>query len=327
MARDGYNRKIDYLRISVTDKCDLGCIYCAPGGRPRPAGPTTSPITLEEIVRIVNAAVRLGVRQVRITGGEPLVRPDIVDIAAAIFGAGAGDLSLTTNGLKLAGLAEPLKRAGVGRLNISLDSMEPERYSRITGGGDLHRALEGIEAARAAGLDPVKINMVPIRGVNDDEIPAFARMTLDSPMHVRFIEFMPAGDKGNWDRARCVTSEEARHIVQRDVGELTKRQFKGKGPSRNYRIKDAKGIVGFISALSHSFCYCCNRLRVTSRGRIRPCLFSNTEIDVLTPMRKGADDDEILRLLGLAISAKPAGDYLKQRPEDTSIGPMSSIGG
>lgn len=327
MARDNFNRTIDYLRISVTDKCDLGCIYCVPDGKPLAPRASDDPITLHEVLRIVSAAVDLGVRQVRLTGGEPLIRPDIVDIVRAISGAGVRDLSLTTNGLNLSEMAVPLKQAGLGRLNVSLDSMDPERYRRITGGGNLQRALQGIEAARTAGLGPVKINMVPIRGVNDDEIPALARMTMDSPMHVRFIEYMPAGGKGNWDRTRCVTSDEARAMVERHVGPLMKRQFKGKGPSRNYRIKGAEGIVGFISALSHSFCYCCNRLRVTSRGRVRPCLFSSTEIDVLTPMRKGAGDDEILRLLKLAISAKPAGDYLKQKPEDASIGPMSSIGG
>jgi cyclic pyranopterin phosphate synthase len=284
-------------------------------------------MTLEEAASIVRAAVSLGVRKVRLTGGEPLLRPDIVDMVSALSDAGVRDLSLTTNGLRLTELARPLREAGLRRLNISLDSMDPDRYSRITGGGDLHRALEGIASAETAGLDPVKINMVPMRGMNDDEIPLFASMTLKRPVHIRFIEYMPSGRKGQWERSKCVTSDEALSMVEASVGPLIKRQFKGKGPSRNYHFKGAPGIVGFISALSHSFCYSCNRLRVTSRGRVRPCLFSNTEIDLLGPIRNGAAHGEIVRLLKMAVATKPEGNYLVDRPEDASIGPMSEIGG
>jgi cyclic pyranopterin phosphate synthase len=335
MARDSFDREIDYLRISVTDKCDLACVYCGDDVRPRKDGcatgtsrpEETAPMTLQEAAAIVRAAVSLGVRKVRITGGEPLVRTDILELVRALSGAGVMDLSLTTNGLRLPELARPLREAGLNRLNISLDSMDPDRYGLITGGGDLQRALKGIASAEAAGLDPVKINMVPMRGVNDDEIPLFARMTLERPVHIRFIEYMPAGRKGQWERGKCVTSDEARAMVQESVGPLIKRPFKGKGPSRNYRFEGAPGIVGFISALSHSFCYSCNRLRVTSRGRARPCLFSNTEIDLLGPIRKGAGHGEIARLLEVAVATKPEGNYLAERPEDASIGPMSEIGG
>ena len=330
MARDSFDREIDYLRISVTDKCDLGCVYCGHASEGRGNLPITpsvqEPMTREEAVRIVSAAVGLGVRKVRITGGEPLMRPDILDLVSGFSRAGVRDLSLTTNGMRLSELAVPLREAGIKRLNISLDSMDPGRYAQITGGGDLHRALKGIRAAEDAGLDPVKINMVPMRGVNEDEIPLFARMTLERPVHIRFIEYMPSGRKGQWERKKCITSEEARAMVESSVGPLIRRAFRGKGPSRNFRFECAPGIVGFISALSHSFCYSCNRLRITSRGMIRPCLFSNTEIDLLGPIRKGAGDDEIVRLLELAVASKPEGNYLKE-PEDASIGPMSQIGG
>jgi len=325
MARDSFQREIDYLRISVTDKCDLGCVYCVPGGKPG-ASARQDNMDFDEAVRVVRAAVALGVRKVRLTGGEPLLRPDIVDLVRAFSGAGVSDLSLTTNGLRLDELARPLMEAGLRRLNISLDSMDPERYRRITGGGELSRALGGIRAAEETGLNPVKINMVPMRGVNDDEIPLFARMTLERPVHIRFIERMPAGGKGHWDRSGTITSKEARQMVEASVGPLIKRRFRGKGPSRNYRFEGAPGIVGFISAMSHSFCYSCNRLRVTSRGRIRPCLFSNTEIDLLGPMRKGASDEELIRLFRVAVDTKPEGNYLAE-PESANIGPMSEIGG
>jgi len=325
MARDSFHREIDYLRISVTDKCDLGCVYCVPGGKPGASDPQDT-MDFDEAVRVVSAAVALGVRKVRITGGEPLLRPDIIDLVRAFSGAGVSDLSLTTNGLRLDELAVPLRDAGLRRLNISLDSMDPDRYRRITGGGDLSRALGGIRAAEEAGLDPVKINMVPMRGVNGDEIPLFARMTLTRPVHIRFIERMPAGGKSHWDPSGSITSREARQMVESSVGPLIKRRFRGRGPSRNYHFEGAPGIVGFISAVSHSFCYSCNRLRVTSRGRLRPCLFSNTEVDVLGPMRKGASDAEIVRLFELAIATKPEGNYLLE-PESADIGPMSEIGG
>lgn len=283
-------------------------------------------MSVGEIGRIVRAAMGFGLRQVRLTGGEPLVREDIIDIVRSIAESGVQDLSLTTNGIKLTEMAGELKEAGLKRLNISLDSLRPDRYRDITRGGDLNKALAGIKAAEEAGLDPVKINMVPMRGVNDDEIPEFARMTLERPVHIRFIEYMPAGGRrGKWDKSKFVSSDEALKMAE-TAGPLIKRKFKGKGPSRNYYYEGAPGIVGFISALSHSFCYCCNRIRVTSHGRLRSCLFSSSEIDVLGPMRGGASDAELERLFGLAIETKPEGNYLKE-PEKATKVPMSSIGG
>lgn len=325
MPSDNYNRDIDYLRLSVTDKCNLGCIYCVPDGKPAPFD-SSELMSQQEIVRLVRIALGFGVRKIRLTGGEPLIRGDIIELVRAIAQCDVRDLSLTTNGLALRELARPLKEAGLSRLNVSLDTMDPVRYRKITGGGELQDALAGLRAAEDAGLDPVKINMVPMRGINDDEIPAFARLALSRPVHIRFIEYMPTGGSGNWDRSRCVTSDEARQAVEDALGPLLRRHFRGKGPSRNYTLKGAPGIVGFISALSHSFCYRCNRLRITSRGRIRSCLFSKTEIDLLAPMRRGAGDAEISRLFLLAIQTKPEGNYLRS-PEGAAIGPMSEIGG
>lgn len=323
MARDRFEREIDYIRVSVTDLCDLGCVYCTPGAKPMPLGPA-SRLGFDEIVRIVRAAIGFGVRKVRLTGGEPLMRQDIVELVAAIKGLGVEDLSLTTNGQRLSSLARDLKAAGLDRLNVSLDTMKPDRYSGMTGGGALGPVLEGIEAARGAGLDPIKINMVPLRGRNDDEVVDFARMTIESPAHIRFIELMPT--RRGWNPELCLKSHETMQRIEAGLGPLEQREFKGRGPSRNFVIPGALGIIGFISPVSHSFCYCCNRLRITSAGKIKPCLFSSTEIDLLSPMRQGASDEEVARLIALAIDAKPEGNYLVD-PGSASLGEMSKIGG
>lgn len=325
MAKDTFDREIEYLRISITDKCNLGCVYCMPGQRPAPFK-ESEVLTGEEIIRIARIASTMGVRQFRLTGGEPLLRQDIMEIIRGIAATGVRDVSLTTNGMFLAERAEALCDAGLGRLNISLDSLKPDRYREMTGGGDLERVLRGIEEAKRLGLDPIKINMVPIRGMNDDEIVEFARRTMDETVHIRFIEFMPSGSREAWGRDRCITSEEARKIIEDGVGPLQQREFKGRGPSRNYVLEGARGVLGFISPVSHAFCYQCNRLRVTARGRIRPCLFSKTEVDLLGPMRQGASDEEVHRLLMLAVHTKPEGNYLKN-PQDAAIDTMSSIGG
>ncbi|MBI5143388.1 MAG: GTP 3',8-cyclase MoaA [Nitrospirae bacterium] len=328
MARDSFDREIDYLRISITDRCGLRCVYCSSG---RKSGhlPQDKILTAGEIARIVQAAVSLGVRKVRLTGGEPLLRDDLPEIISSIKHIGIRELSLTTNGQLLAGLADELKQAGLDRVNVSLDSLVPERYRKMTGGGSLSRVLDGIEAAYSTGLAPVKINMVPIRGINEDEIPAFARLTLeprDEPYHVRFIEFMPVSGNPIWDRGRCVPADEVLALVEREVGRIARLSFRGKGPSRNYRIDGAPGIIGLISPLTHGFCYRCNRLRISASGFIKPCLFSNSGIDIGTPVKTGADAGELARLLRLAIEAKPEGKYLDTDP-GASISTMSGIGG
>ncbi|MGW8323841.1 MAG: GTP 3',8-cyclase MoaA, partial [Thermodesulfobacteriota bacterium] len=300
MALDSFNREIDYLRISVTDRCSLRCIYCKPGDRAS-GFPENQILSAEEIVRVVRLARSFGVWKVRLTGGEPLLRPEILDIVRSIKALDIRDLSLTTNGLRLEELAAPLKEAGLDRVNVSLDSLSARRYREITGGGRLEQVLSGIGEAQRIGLQPVKINMVPIRGINDDEILSFARLTQEDapePYHIRFIELMPSEGRLGWQKNRCLTTREVMERLE-SLGPLMKLPFRGKGPSRNYRLKGAKGIIGFISAVSHSFCYCCNRIRLDAIGRLKPCLFSKTRIDIASPMRQGADDEEVLRLLAL----------------------------
>jgi cyclic pyranopterin phosphate synthase len=325
MARDRFDREIDYLRISITDRCNLGCIYCMPGKRPRGARPEEV-LTGDEVVRIVRVAKeRFGVRKVRLTGGEPLMRADLIDIIRRIKATGVPDLSLTTNGTALNEKAAGLKEAGLDRINISLDSLKADRYREMTDGGSLEAVLAGIAEAEQVGLEPVKVNTVPIRGINEDEIEDFARLTLEKPYHVRFIEFMPSGREKLWEDTRCVKSDEIRARVDA-MGKLKKLRFRGKGPSRNYRLDSGPGIIGFISPVSHSFCYSCNRLRINAIGKIRPCLFAKESIDILEPLRSGATDDELAKVILHAIDAKPEGNFL-QGPRRASIRSMSSIGG
>ncbi len=324
MAKDRFEREIDYLRISITDKCNLGCTYCMPHMKPK-TFKADEVLTGEEVLRIVRVARDFGVHRVRLTGGEPLLRDDILDLVRGIKEAGVPDLSLTTNGMFLKDRAAALKEAGLDRLNVSLDTMRADRFKEITGGGELLKVLDGIDEAERVGLSPIKLNTVPIRGVNDDEVVEFARMTVERPVHVRFIELMPS--RKDWEDDKCVKSAEVKERIEKELGPLEKRIFKGRGPSRNFTLPGAKGIVGFISAVSHSFCYDCNRMRVTAVGKIRPCLFNKTEIDLLAPMREGADDAEISRLFKLAIDSKPEGNYLKKPEDNKSIDSMSSIGG
>lgn len=324
MARDRYNREIDYLRVSITDRCNLGCVYCRPEDRAGGHFVQSEVLTGEQIVRVVRIACGFGVRKVRLTGGEPLLRPDILQIVEGIKAAGVRDLSLTTNGLMLAARATELKRAGLDRVNVSLDTLRAERFVEIARGGSLQAVTDGIEAAESAGLVPIKLNMVPMRGINHDEVVEFARLTVTKPWHIRFIEFMPTSK--SWDKERCFTSSEAMEAVEGEFGKLEQYEFKGKGPSRNYRIPGAAGVIGFISAVSHSFCYSCNRLRLSAVGILRPCLFSKTSVDIGGPLRQGASDDELTRLFELAVQVKPEGNYLVD-PHGAERPPMSSIGG
>jgi len=324
MARDSFEREIDYLRISITDRCNLSCTYCMPALKPK-TFKRADVMTGGEIVRLVKVASGLGVRKVRLTGGEPLLREDIVELVQGIKDTGVPDLSVTTNGMFLSQKAAELQKAGLDRLNVSMDTMRPERFKEMTGGGDLSKVLDGISEAERLGLDPIKINVVPIRGTNDDEAVEFARLTMERPVHVRFIELMPS--RKDWDESKYISAEDVRLSIEAKLGKLEKWTFKGKGPSRNFTLEGAKGVVGFISAVSHSFCYCCNRMRITAVGKIRPCLFSKTEIDLLTPMRQGASDEELVRLFRLAIESKPEGNYLKDPGSSDAIDSMSSIGG
>jgi cyclic pyranopterin phosphate synthase len=327
---DQNNRCIDYLRVSITDRCNLSCQYC----RPRTQMKTFSHqgiLRYEEILRIVSVAVPLGISHIRITGGEPLVRRGVIDFIGKLKSmSGIDDISLTTNGVLLAGMAGALRDAGIKRLNISLDSLNAKTFREITGSDRWHDVWRGIERAEDAGFDPVKINVVPVKGVNDGEISAFARLTVDRGLHVRFIEFMPIGAGDRWQSDTCVSTDLIREVIEREFGPLE--PFTGRrsaGPSSNYRIPGARGVIGFISPISKHFCAACRRLRLTADGKIRPCLLSDTEIDVKSPLRGGCDDSELERMLRLALEIKPERHYInaKEGPSGCFQRTMSRIGG
>ena len=258
----------------------------------------------EEIDLVARAAAKLGITKLRLTGGEPLVRAGLTDLVAMLAEIkGMDDISMTTNGVLLERYALELKKAGLHRVNISLDSLRPERFHKITRMGKLDDALGGIEAAREAGLNPVKINMVVIRGTNDDEISHFALLTLSDAWHVRFIEFMPFIESGRKNRYLVPVSEIMERIEA--LGKLEPSLPNGVGPARYYRFPGAKGTIGFISPVTECFCQACNRLRLTADGKLRPCLFSDDEIDLRNPLRQGASVADIKRLIRQAVASKP----------------------
>jgi cyclic pyranopterin phosphate synthase len=310
MLKDNFDRTINYMRISVTDRCNLRCVYCMPPGGMKPIAHRDI-LRYEEIARILRIAVRTGVRKVRLTGGEPLVRKNIVRLIALIRNIeGIDELSMTTNGILLSHYAEELADAGLDRVNVSLDSLKADRFRDITRGGVLDAVLRGIEASEKAGLAPIKINVVPIRGLNDDEIGEFAKLTLQSDYQVRFIEFMPFVPEDMWNRERFISTEEMKSHVEQ-IGTLVPAKMKKSGPARYFRFEGAAGVVGFISPISNHFCRECNRLRLTADGKLRPCLFSETEIDLKPALRNNGPDTEIRRLIELSIATKPEGHSMK----------------
>ncbi len=308
---DPHKRCIDYLRVSITDRCNLSCIYCKPKIKFKLLR-HPEVLRYEEIIRTVSVAASLGITHIRLTGGEPLIRRGLLDFVACLKRLdGIEDISLTTNGVLLEEMAGGLRAAGISRLNISLDSLDPEKFRSITGSDAWTRVWRGITRAEEVGFAPIKINMVPVKGVNDNEISDFARLTLDRAVHVRFIEFMPIGANDRWKTEVCVTGAEARSIIEREIGVLKPyASARSAGPSDNYQISGAKGVVGFISPISKHFCASCRRLRLTADGRIRPCLLSDTEIDIKSPLRGGCDDRELERLLRLALELKPERHYI-----------------
>ena len=328
---DAYNRPISYLRISVTDRCNLRCIYCMPE-EGVPSRRHEQVLRYEEIETIVLAAAELGITKVRLTGGEPLVRLGITDLVEMIARVpDIDDLAMTTNGILLARYASGLAEAGLDRVNISLDTLDPQRFREITRCGELADTLEGIEAARQAGLNPIKINTVVIRGMNDDEVVDLAAKTLEAGWwNIRFIELMPVGNgelmTEAWEE-RVVTADETRARIETAFGPLQPARMEtGGGPARYFRLPGGKGTLGFITPISEHFCYRCNRLRLTADGQLRPCLLSDHEIDLRSPLRRGADAEEIKALIIEGINAKPMRHHLGEHlhPEGRV---MSEIGG
>jgi len=325
---DAHNRRIDYLRISVTDRCNLSCVYCKPSNALKVL-PHSEILQYEEMLRLVAVAVRLGITRIRVTGGEPLVRRGILDFISSLNSVpGIEDISLTTNGVLLEELAPGLRNAGISRLNISLDTLDPARFRSITGSDSWNRVWRGITIAEEQGFDPIKINVVPVTGVNDDEVASFARLTLERRLHIRFIEFMPIGAQDRWTSEVCTTSAQVRAAIEQEFGPLKPYAPRlSAGPSDNFQIPGGRGVIGFISPMTKHFCESCRRLRLTADGKIRPCLLSDTEIDIKSPMRGGCDDAELERLLRLSLRLKPDRHYLSAKSTDCFQRTMSRIGG
>ncbi len=315
--RDTLGREITYLRISLTDRCNLRCVYCMP-----PEGVNKREhraiLSLEEMEEIAREAAALGVRKIRLTGGEPLVRRGILSLCRRLRDIPQlEELTLTTNGVLLPGMAAELKAAGVDRVNISLDTLDPEKYRRITRGGCLEEALAGLQAARAAGLTPLKLNCVLIGGFNDDEIPALAALTEREPVEVRFIELMPIGDTAGF-------GPEAYLPCQTVLERLPRLEpVEGAGVAERFRLPGAAGTVGLIRPLSRCFCAQCDRIRLTADGRLKPCLHSREEISV-----RGLHGPALRRRLEQAILRKPARHgELSASVRSSSARDMNRIGG
>ena len=324
---DNFGRRIDYLRLSVTDRCNLRCRYCMPeeGVAPLDHGQILS---YEEMLRVAAVAVRLGVSKIRVTGGEPLVRKGLVGFIGHLAAlTPAPEVTLTTNGLRLADMAADLRRAGLSRINVSLDTLRPERFERITRRGGLEQVLAGLKAAEAAGLSPLKLNMVPIAGENADEIIDFARLTLEHPWEVRFIEFMPvSGGLSYGEENRFPAASIVAELQRLGPLEAIARQGPA-GPARLYRYAGGLGRIGVIPAVSEHFCSECNRLRITADGRIRPCLFSTEELDLRRLLRSGAGDGALEQLLLQAIGVKPERHRIGEADFVQGARRMQEIGG
>lgn len=322
--RDRFGREIEYLRISVGDRCDLRCIYCRAGV------PDLSPkgevLSFEEIVALVRVAGEFGVKRVRLTGGEPLIRRGIVRLVELLKErCDLIDLSLTTNGTRLGRLARELKRSGLDRVNVSLDTLRPDRFRTITRGGDLGEVLFGIERAAEVGLSPVKLNTVAMRGVNDDEFLDLACFALQRGFVLRFIELMPIGEAvrdGFW-REAFIGVDEIRRRLSRELSLIPEPRAEGAGPARYFRAEGLPGAVGFIPAISYPFCNSCNRLRVTATGELRPCLACDAGFPLRDALRRG-DLDAVREAFAAAIRGKPSGHRWHEAPTRTG---MDALGG
>jgi len=322
---DRYGRVHNDLRISVTDRCNLRCVYCM-SEEGMTFLPRTALLTFEEMTRVARVAHELGVTSIRLTGGEPLVRKGLPTLVAMLAAIGFEDVALTTNGMQLAGMAEALVAAGLTRVNVSCDSLRAERFESIRRRGDLATVLNAMSVAEAVGLTPLKVNVVLLRDTNDDEILDFAEFARQTGRIVRFIEFMPLDAQGEWDRSRLVPGHEVFNRVNaawplEAVGEG------GPAPAERFRFLDGRGEIGLISSVTQPFCGTCNRLRLTADGAIRNCLFSDDENTVRDVVRAGGSDAEIAHLLRSAVWAKFPGHAINEPEFLRPVRSMSMIGG
>ncbi|MEO7588843.1 MAG: GTP 3',8-cyclase MoaA [Arachnia sp.] len=323
---DGFGRVHRDLRISLTDHCNLRCTYCMPAeGVPWLARNTL--LSPTELMRIVEVAVAEGITEVRLTGGEPLLRPDVVDVVAAIHSIeNAPEISITTNGIALPKLAQKLADAGLARVNISIDTLDRLRFKVLTRRDRLDDVLEGIDAAKAAGLTPVKVNSVLMRGINDDEAPALLRWAMAEGLELRFIEQMPLDAGHTWSREGMVTAAEtlARLRTEHDLEAIPGR---GAAPAERFLVDGGPHTVGIIASVTMPFCGACDRLRLTADGQLRSCLFSTTESDLRAPLRSGASDEEVAAILHRCLAGKLAGHGINEPGFLQPPRPMSAIGG
>ncbi|MBN2034669.1 MAG: GTP 3',8-cyclase MoaA [Deltaproteobacteria bacterium] len=324
---DNNHRSINYLRLSVTDRCNLRCIYCMPEEGIQFL-PHDEILSYEEMLHVVRLCVQSGIRKVRLTGGEPLVRKGILSFIEKLCRTeGLEEISLTTNGVLLKDMARDLKRCGICRINISMDSLKEEKFSKITRRDFYREVWEGIDEAQRVGFSPIKLNVVAMKGVNDDEILDFARLTLKKPYHVRFIEMMPVGEKNAWTSDTFLSTREILGKI-RSLGSL-KPVGTGPldGPAQRYILEGALGEIGLIGALSHHFCETCNRLRLTADGHLRGCLFSDRERDIKTPLRENKGDDCALDIIRETIMNKPKDHGMNVNKPKKCVRSMNSIGG
>ena len=324
---DGFSRPITYLRISVTDKCNLRCVYCMPEAG-LPWLRREEILTYEELEAIVHAAASVGVRRIRLTGGEPLVRRNLSRLVAAIAGvAGIEDIALSTNGLLLEAQLPELVAAGLRRINVSLDTLRADRFEAIARRPGLDAVLRAIDAAAAAGLSPIKLNCVVMRGHNDDELADFAELTRERPIFVRFIEVMPVHENLALQRDAYISSDEILERVSRNESLRPVAGPAGNGPARYFAFPRAAGAVGVISPLSHEYCGSCNRVRLTADGRLRLCLFGDHALDLRGPLRAGATTAQLADLLRSAMLIKPERHHLRLGETASRMRAFSEIGG
>ena len=326
--RDSWGREIKSLRVSVTDKCNFRCRYCMPAEGLEWL-PREEVLTFEEITRLVRVLAAMGVNEVRLTGGEPLVRRDLPDLVRMLAGVpGVDDLSLTTNGVLLDRLAQPLVDAGLRRINVSLDSLSHIRFAEITRRDALDRVLAGLaEAERHPELRPIKVNCVAIKGFTETEVPALAGLARRKPYVVRFIEFMPLDADQAWREDEVLTGGEIRALIEEAHGQLVELPAKASSTARRFAFADGRGEIGFVNPVSEPFCSTCDRIRLTADGQLRTCLFSRREWDLKTHLRSGASDDELNALLRWAVAHKELKHRINEPGFVRASRSMSQIGG
>lgn len=327
---DPFQRKIEYLRVSVTDKCNYRCSYCMPEQGVHPDGHHSEYLDYDEIARIIKAFAELGVWKIRLTGGEPLVRKNLADLVQQIRHIPAiQDIALSTNAEHLARHAVELHEAGINRINVSMDSLNPEKFERITRGGNLEKVLAGLDAAFAVGMTPVKVNMVVMQHTNFDEIPAMLDFAIEKGIYLRFIETMPIGSAGISVMNEHVSAEAILNVVRTHLGNELVPVIDNKeaGPARVFRVGESKAKIGVISAVSQHFCETCNRVRLTARGELALCLGQNDMVDLRTPLRNGISDDALKQLIIDAIAKKPERHHFNENRHNIEFRQMVSLGG